>query len=142
SFSKGDAEGMIRCYHDRIEFCDPAFGSLQGEDARNMWRMLTTRSKGQLKISFSNIKSEATKASADWEAIYYFGKDKRKVINKISAEFEFRDGKIIRHTDRFDMWTWSRQALGWKGYLLGWSSFLKNKIKKQAKEQLKAYSKK
>ncbi len=29
--------------------------------------------------------------------------------------FEFRDGKIYQHTDRFGFWRWSRQALGAAG---------------------------
>ena len=41
SFANNDADGMIACYADDIEFSDPAFGKLKGADAKNMWRMLT-----------------------------------------------------------------------------------------------------
>jgi hypothetical protein len=36
------------------------------------------------------------------------------VINIIQAHFHFQDGLIIKHTDDFDVWKWSKQALGIK----------------------------
>jgi hypothetical protein len=52
----------------------------------------------------------------------------RPVVNRISAQFYFQDGLIIRHTDDFDIWKWSKQALGLTGYLFGWTGFMQNKI--------------
>jgi hypothetical protein len=140
SFAKADAEGMVSCYHDEIQFEDPAFGVLKGDDAKNMWRMLIGRSKGGTKITFSNVIANEKTGSANWEAHYVFGDSGRKVINIISAQFEFKGRKIIKHTDYFSMWKWSRQALGISGLLLGWSSFLQQKIQKQTHGLLKAYT--
>lgn len=140
SFSKGDAEGMIGCYDPAIIFTDPAFGELRGDDAKNMWRMLIFRSKGEIKISFDNVKADDRTGSANWMAEYRFAQTGRKVINRISAEFEFRGGRIIRHTDHFSMWNWARQALGWKGFLLGGTSFFKARIQKQTTGLLKDYT--
>ncbi|HTF05502.1 MAG TPA: nuclear transport factor 2 family protein [Bacteroidia bacterium] len=140
SFARGDAAGMVACYHDHIVFHDPAFGELKGNDAKNMWRMLIERSKGEIKITFSDVRADETTGSANWVAEYKFAQTGRDVINRISATFEFRDGKIIRHTDVFDLWKWSRQALGWKGWLLGWSSLMKKQIRKQTASLLKAYT--
>ena len=47
---------MVVCYHDEIEFEDPAFGILKGEKARNMWRMLCANAR-DLKIEYSVIES-------------------------------------------------------------------------------------
>ena len=47
-----------------------------------------------------------------------------------------RDGLITEHTDQFDIWKWSRQALGLSGVLLGWSNFMKVKIRKMASKNL------
>ncbi|SER38770.1 nuclear transport factor 2 family protein [Neolewinella agarilytica] len=127
SFANHDAEGMVACYHDQIEFEDPAFGPLKGDRAKAMWRMLLTGASS--KVTFSNVQAEGNKGSADWVAEYTFGPDKRPVVNVIHAEFEFADGKIIRHTDTFDLWKWSGQALGMPGKLLGWSGFMRNKIR-------------
>lgn len=142
SFANNDADGMIACYSDEIEFSDPAFGLLKGADAKNMWKMLVERAKGNIKIEYKNVSATDKKGSADWTADYLFSKTGRKVFNEIHADFEFADGKIIRHTDTFDFWKWSRQALGISGLLLGWSSFLQNKIRQNARESLREYSEK
>jgi hypothetical protein len=49
---------------------------------------------------------------------------------------KFKDGLIIEHTDAFDIYKWTRQALGITGLLFGWTSFMHKKIQKQAKEGL------
>jgi ketosteroid isomerase-like protein len=139
SFAQNDADGMIACYHDEIEFSDPVFGLLKGEDAKNMWKMLIEKGKGNIKIEFNNVAAGNEKGSADWAAEYNFSQTGRKVTNKIHAEFEFKDGKIIRHTDDFDLWKWSRQALGISGYLLGWTPFMKSKLQQKANAGLRQY---
>jgi hypothetical protein len=58
------------------------------------------------------------------------------VINDIHASFIFRDGKIVRHVDQFDLWRWSRQALGTKGLLLGWTPLVRSAVQKQAAKGL------
>lgn len=138
SFSKADADEMVNCYDSSIIFTDPAFGTLHGNNAKKMWRMLINRNKGNLKITFDNVHANDKTGSANWTAVYLFGETKRKVVNKISATFEFENGKIIKHTDSFSLWKWSRQALGWKGYLFGWTAFMKNKIQKQTNTLLEA----
>jgi ketosteroid isomerase-like protein len=136
SFAKADAEGMVSCYAKDISFEDPAFGPLRGEDACNMWRMLV---KPELKLTFDKVSAGDTKGSAHWIATYPFGKTGRIVTNDITASFIFRDGKIVTHKDHFDFWKWSRQALGLPGYLLGWTPFLRNKVRKQALERLEQF---
>lgn len=140
SFSKAHAEGMIQCYHTNIQFQDPAFDILHGDEARNMWRMLIASSKGNIKITFSDVQANETTGSAKWVAEYIFSQTGRKVINRISATFRFQDGKIIQHTDVFDMWKWSRQALGWKGLLLGWTGFMKKQIQARTRGLLRKFS--
>ena len=139
SFADNNADEMIACYHDEVEFSDPAFGLLKGVEAKNMWKMLIERG-GNIKIEYKNVSADGEKCSADWTAEYLFSKTGRKVFNRIHAEFEFKDGKLFRHTDSFDVWKWSKQALGLSGYLLGWSSFLQNKIRQNARKSLWEYS--
>ena len=140
SFANADAAGMTSCYHDNIEFEDPGFGKLFGNDAKLMWQMLLSRNNN-IKITFSDIQVQQNKGTANWTAEYMYAQTGRKVVNKISAQFEFLDGKIIKHTDYFDLWKWTRQALGFKGYLLGWSSFMKNKIHTMTNKLLENYKK-
>jgi len=138
-FASHNAETMASCYHPEIIFHDPAFGTLKGKDVPDMWHMLIARSKGQLDIAFADVKANDFSGSARWTATYIFSKTNRKVINSIYAEFQFKDGLIIRHTDTFDLWKWSSQALGISGLLLGWTGLMHKKIRQQALQSLRAY---
>lgn len=139
AFSKADAEGMVACYHDNIIFHDPAFGQLMGVDAKNMWRMLIKQSKGQVDVQFSDVKTHDHHGTANWVATYTFSRTGRIVVNRISASFEFKDGKIVRHTDYFDLWRWSRQALGISGTVFGWTNWMQQKIRNQSRSLLEKY---
>lgn len=140
AFAQGDAEGMIKHYSNNIKFTDPAFGELKGDDVKNMWRMLIRNGKGAIKIIFADVEADEKTGSANWTAKYVFSLTGRSVVNKVTAKFEFQEGKIITHIDHFDLWKWSRQALGWKGYLFGRTSFMKNKIQLKTKALLKEYT--
>lgn len=137
SFAKGNVEGMLQCYHDSIRFEDPAFGVLYGNEVRRMWRLLV---RPGIKITYDNVQATDLKGSADWKAEYQFGPKKRHVINRIHAEFEFADGKIVRHTDHFDLWKWTRQALGAPGVLFGWSKGFQKKVKENALRRLAEFN--
>lgn len=130
AFAAGDAEGMAACYTNDVKFCDPAFGPLKGDDAKNMWRMLLKNNTG-IKITASDIDADEITGSAKWVAVYIFSRTGRRVTNHVSAEFEFRDGKISKHTDTFNIWKWAGQAMGVTGWLLGWTPFMKGKIRTQ-----------
>lgn len=140
AFKNLDAESMVACYHDDIVFEDPAFGVLKGDHAKNMWRMLIASQKGKdFKVTYSNISSNDHKGNAKWEAQYVFSKTGRPVHNKITAHFEFKDGKILKHTDTFNLHTWSKQAFGFKGLLFGGTSFFKKKLNQQTNEMLDTF---
>ena len=139
AFSQHDSARMNACYHDEIEFTDPAFGTLKGIAAKAMWKMLLERSGGKLKIVFQDIAADETRGTAHWEAFYTFSKTGREVHNRIDAAFEFKDGKIIRHVDSFNLWHWSRQALGLSGWLLGYTSYFRKKLQQQTNHTLKTY---
>lgn len=141
AFQNFDAESMIACYHQEIKFEDPAFGVLKGEEAKNMWRMLCKSLKEQKgKIIFSTIESDGTKGTANWEAYYTFSITGQKIHNIIKAEFEFKDGLIIKHTDTFNLYKWSKQAFGLKGVLIGWTPFFKKKLNSQTNKLLTKFS--
>lgn len=138
AFAARDAEAMARCYHADIVFSDPAFPNLKGDEAGDMWRMLISRGK-DLELTLVDAAADETGGRATWEARYTFSQTGRKVVNRISAMFAFRDGLIVRHIDRFPFWTWSRQALGPMGLLLGWSWPLKTMVRKKAAASLAGF---
>ncbi len=130
AFTNLDADKMTACYHDDIVFEDPAFGVLKGERAKAMWQMLCESQKGKdFKVIVSDIKGNTANGSAHWEAFYTFSKTGRKVHNKIDAQFEFKDGLIIKHTD--NRHNWAKQAMGIKGLMMGGTRYFRNKLKSQ-----------
>lgn len=139
SFAKHDYVGMNACYHNEAEFTDPTFGTLKGDEVKAMWKMLIERSGGKLKVVFRDVVANEATGSAHWEAFYEFSKTGRQVHNKIDARFEFKDGKIFRHHDHFNVWRWSTQALGASGFLLGYTSFFRNKLQTQTRKLLVEY---
>lgn len=135
AMSRRDAEAMGACYHPEAMFMDPAFGRLNHDEVYAMWRMLMGRAKG-MDMTFEVLHADDGSGAAHWEPIYTFSKTGRTVHNVIDSQFGFLDGLILAHRDRFDLWRWSRQALGLPGLLLGWSPYLKTKIQAEARGQL------
>ena len=159
-FQKLDWKGMGNCYHEEVFFYDPVFENLEGPQVRAMWEMLLTGAK-DLQLSFTNIRLESASAaeiaarvskdpsgtdgadnaygSCDWVATYTFSQTGRRVVNKGKALFTFSEGKIAEHQDNFDLWRWSRQALGIPGILFGWTPVLQNKIRQKAHRSLEKF---
>ncbi len=138
AFNRLDADAMSACYTEDVLFSDPVFGELRGRQAGDMWRMLTSRAK-DFSVVFDNLRADERTGGAHWVATYLFSQTGNTVVNDIQARFVFRDGKICEHHDHFDLWRWSRQALGTKGLLLGWTPFVQNAIRAQAQKGLKAF---
>ena len=136
AFAKVDWQTMADCYHADVQFSDEAFVGLKGKEVGAMWRMLIERSNSNLIIHFSNVQASAEKGTADWVAEYVFSTTGRKVINHIHAEFEFKDGKIWKHTDSFNLHKWASQAMGLKGQLLGGFGFFRKKVQQTARISL------
>jgi len=140
AFARRDYATMQDCYSANPVFNDPVFGVLQGDEVKAMWEMLC-KSATDLTIQTDKIEVDGEYGTCNWTAIYPFSKTGRKVVNKIKAHMRLADGKIIEHTDEFDIYKWNRQALGLPGILLGWSGYLKNKIRSDARKKLDAFMK-
>ena len=141
AFQARDATTMCACYHPDVIFSDPVFGSLQASQATAMWHMLCARAR-DLQISFKDIQANATTGTAYWEARYTFGKTSRPVHNVIDATFVFRENLIVQHDDVFDVWKWTRMALGPMGLLLGWTPWLQSAVRRDARQGLEAFNQK
>lgn len=134
-FQNKDYIGMQECYADNSSFCDPVFVNLNATQGKAMWEMLCVRGK-DLRLEFKNVKTMGTQGSAEWIAHYTFSASGRKVVNHVKANFVFENGKIVKHTDVFNFYKWSRQAIGIPGSLLGWTAFFKNKVRLGAMKSL------
>ena len=138
AFNSKDYATMQRAYHADAVFYDPVFQNLSANEVKAMWQMLVTSAK-DLKVTFSKIEADDKKGSCTWEAFYTFTGTGKKVHNVIHASFDFQDGKIKRHRDHFDLWKWTRMALGIPGILLGWSPIVTGKVRKTAQGKLKKF---
>ena len=138
AFQRRDADTMASCYHAEAHFSDPVFTDLRGPQVGAMWRMLAGRAK-DMEITFRDVRADDATGSAHWEPVYTYSVTGRKVHNIIDATFRFKDGLIVDHSDQFDLWRWTRLALGPVGVALGWSGPLQNKIRRTADAALKAY---
>jgi len=136
AFQQLDFATMQSCYHEGAVFNDPVFGLLDESETKAMWEMLCKRAK-DFSLVFGNIQLlDEEYTTCNWTASYLFTKTGRRVVNKITAHMKFKDGLIIEHTDAFDIYRWTRQALGLTGLLFGWSPWMNKRIQKQAKEGL------
>ncbi|MDR5775314.1 MULTISPECIES: nuclear transport factor 2 family protein [unclassified Caballeronia] len=138
AFQERDAEGMAACYAPDIRFQDPAFGLLHGREVGDMWRMLLGRA-ADFSLTVDEIRSIGQTASAVAIARYTYSATGRPVVNRIESRFAIRDGFIVEHIDTFDLWRWSRQALGASGLLLGWTPRMRATIQKKARRALSDY---
>ena len=136
AFSKQQAKEMIACYHPEVTYYDPVFKHLNALDVRQMWEMLLDQRKGAIQIEYGNISADENSGKVKWNATYIFSKTHRKVVNRVSSEFEFKNGLIFNQKDTFNLWRWSRQAFGLKGLLFGWTSFMQTKIRTMARQSL------
>jgi ketosteroid isomerase-like protein len=138
AFHQRDWQTMANSYAADARFHDPVFQDLDATQVRAMWRMLLERAQN-LQVELKKVDSQDEIIQAIWEARYIFAKTGHPVHNQVTACFSFQQGKILTHVDDFDLWRWSAQALGWPGRLLGWTSFLRSKIRHQAQGQLNRY---
>lgn len=139
AFAARDGDAMAAHYAPGSTFRDPAFGDLSGEEAGDMWRMLTGRAE-DLQVELPAHDATDETGTANWIATYTFAQTGRKVVNDIQARFRFApDGRFAEHVDDFSFHAWSKQALGTPGTLLGWTPILPALTRKKARAQLAAF---
>ena len=144
AFAQLDGAAMAQCYAPDATFEDEVFSLRGAKQVGGMWQMLCegTKAKGAdvWKLEFSNIRADADKGQAHWEADYRFSATGRMVHNVIETRVTFNpQGQIAAQRDSFDFWSWSRQALGTPGALLGWTPLIRNKVRGQAAANLQKY---
>lgn len=144
AFAALDAATMAACYSNDAHFCDEVF-TLNGRDEiAAMWAMLCAavaqKGRDDWSLTYGTSALRGDVVLVHWDAHYRFSATGRLVQNSIDATLRFdANGLIVDHVDRFDFWRWSRQALGLPGVLLGWSSFLRQKVRTQAMANLCRY---
>jgi ketosteroid isomerase-like protein len=136
ALDRHDGEAMAALYAPDARFKDPAFGELTGEEAGDMWQMLTSRAE-DLDVELAEHAAEGDAGTAHWIATYTF-RTGRHVVNDIQARFRFSDGLIVDHEDSFSFSRWARQALGPAGLVLGLPPF-NLLVRRRARADLDAF---
>ncbi len=139
AFARRDGAAMAACYADDARFGDPVFPDLRGARIGAMWQMLCERAK-DFELTHEPAVADAERGSVAWVARYTFSATGRKVTNRVTGRFTFRGDRIATHRDDFSFWTWSRQALGASGLLLGWTPLVRGKVQQRAAAGLAAYT--
>lgn len=138
AFQQRDHAAMAACYHPDVHFSDPVFPDLFGDEARAMWHMLCDQGTDLL-VTFRDADAAGDQGSVHWEARYTFSPTGRTVHNRIDATFGFADGLIARHVDSFNLWRWTRMALGATGTFTGWTNLAKTKVREAGDIQLRRF---
>ena len=135
AFARRDGDAMAACYAPDVRFSDPVFTDLRGDEAGDMWRMLTGRA-GDLRVELLEHEADAEHGSARWLARYTFTQTGRPVVNDVRASLRFAGGLIVEHRDDFGFYRWARQALGPSGLLLGWTPVMRSGVRRRARAGL------
>ena len=142
AFTVRDYYTMGLLYAEHAIFSDPVFPLLNAKGTRLMWQMLLSRAEDDFGIEANVLEDSASRVRVKWVAQYTFSATGRPVTNHVQTEMQLVAGKIVRQQDTFSLWRWSAQALGAKGALLGWTPFVRNKIRAQASAALRDFARK
>ena len=131
AFARQDGEAMAACYTPDAHFSDPVFTDLHGEEVgRDVADALRARhrpagralgGRGRRRAGLGplggrlHVLHRATGPQRDRGLVSLPGRPDR------------------RPSRQFDLWAWSRQALGPLGVVLGWSPPVQGKIRAQAR---------
>jgi hypothetical protein len=90
AFENVNAIEMCACYHPKIQFNNPIFGSLTTNEVCDMWQMLMDSSVKNLKINFSEIQANEYIGTVQWIARYNFGKKTEKLFTKFKVNLHLK----------------------------------------------------
>jgi hypothetical protein len=133
ALGRRDAPAMIGCYAPDATFSDPVFPALDAAGVAAMWTMLCARGKDLAVVASDIGANESSRAHWVATCLLGHGAARRKSHRRVVL---LRDGLIVHHVDRFDLWRWLQQALGVKGALVGWLPPVQRTVRAQAAKAL------
>ncbi len=141
AFKSKDFKTMQSLYAINARFNDEVFQGLNGFEAGKMWEMLLKSGK-DMTVDYEILDTSKNTAKVQWIANYTFSKTGRKVRNVVTSEFEIEDGKIYTQRDKFSFGKWSKQALGFVPWLIGFTGIPQKKVQETAARGLNDYIRK
>jgi len=113
-----DVKAIGECYHNDIEYYEPAYGKMTGPRALGYWSFFFSQVK-EMQCEYDGLKINGDKGTLHIEEWYTWSATGHAVHNLVDCEFDFKDGKIFRHIDNYNLNAWAFQSLGAK--YLGWT---------------------
>jgi SnoaL-like domain len=128
-----DGEKIAGIYADAARIDHPIAGRLTGAEVKAAWTIFLSRTP-YFKFVYLIRHAGARTAEVEWSIRYIFFETGREIALEGVSNLAFEDGRIVFQRDRFSRRDWSRQALGWKGFVLsaipGWSGFLQSETRR------------
>jgi limonene-1,2-epoxide hydrolase len=134
ALDSGDYRTVNEFYHKNAHYKDEIF-DFKGLEIHALWYTATLPDM-ELSAELESIREEEDAIYTEWVMSYTLDIIKRRIRLKEKGKFTFQEGKIIEHTDKYDFWTWCIQAFGIIGRALGWSNWLQNRVRSQAKKSV------
>ncbi|RKR82268.1 SnoaL-like protein [Mucilaginibacter gracilis] len=136
---KGDVKKIGNFYAKNATFRDPIFISLNASQASAMWAMVVKEKDFQIDIKKIDISDRFLTADC---TLIWTCENGKKVLNDITSRFAFNtDGKILLHSNHFDVYKLVKQTTGTIGVLFGWTKVLRNRTRRLAAEKLNYFMK-
>lgn len=133
-FEAGRAEAVLSYLHPEVSFTDPIFGRLQGREVRALIHMLAASRTADRRFVVHSVRATEQGATVNWTAHYTFAG--RPVTNVIITHFVLKGERIRAYEDQFNLNAWMSMALGPVGRLLGWTPWLRGKVRSQVRQRL------
>lgn len=137
AFANRDYETMASLYHPEAKFNDAIFKDLNYKQTTAMWHMILSGAQ-DLNMTFEIQQATEFSGKVKWVADYnypgFFG-IQNAVHNVSLGEIQIKDGKIFRHTDRYNLTKWISMALG-VPTMLADSTIMQALVQHQAKTGL------
>lgn len=128
---------MLRSlYHPKAEYMDELF-SLKYREILALWYSCMLPEM-KLEVKVKSIEQFKDVVVTKWTISYTISSINRRITLDEIGRFEFEDGLIIRHTDKYSFHSWCTQALGVAGMLASWSKWLRSKVRNQAYSSISA----
>src|SRR5262245_17771207 len=123
ALNRHDAGAMAECYGADATFHDIAFDLRGNRRIHNMWRMIC-EGESEIAVTVESIEANDRTGTARIVDSYQFGRSSRKpgrpVVNPITSQFVFKDGRIAEQVDHCDPRKWADMAIGGpRGWLAG-----------------------
>jgi ketosteroid isomerase-like protein len=127
-----DADAMLAAYAEDAVIGHPLLGRLtKGAYAAALQVFL--RQTPVYELTFQINRAGIDSVEAEWALAYVFQSTGRAIRTEGESRFQIAATRIVRQHDDFDRREWSRQALGFSGYILsfvpGWRSFLERELR-------------